>query len=163
MDNNQGISLNSEPFDPAAFETGVFVVPEAGWYRFGDGSPVKLTDDEVRAMGFEPPGSPTADQADERNHYVIAVGPDGTPDAEGAPVGPFTSHEAWQLAHPEPDPLSGWCDVVVQVVESPGRDDSDWITPEEAASQYGLSASTWRRLARTGKIRAIKVPRAARP
>lgn len=61
---DQQVTFDTKPFDLGDGTQGEwFVVPEAGYYVIGGGKAVKLTDDEVRAMGFEPPGQLAAEPA----------------------------------------------------------------------------------------------------
>ncbi len=53
--------------------------------------------------------------AEARCFWVIAVSPDGRADPESGPDGPFTLDEAVRRARPEPDPLSGWRELILAV------------------------------------------------
>lgn len=48
-----------------------------------------------------------------KSFYVIQVSPEGRPDPECGPAGPFTLDEARGRLR-EPDPLSGWQELLVQ-------------------------------------------------
>ena len=45
--------------------------------------------------------------------YVIRVSPEGRADPECGAAGPFPASEAIRRAHREPDPSSGWRDLIV--------------------------------------------------
>jgi hypothetical protein len=68
-------------------------------------------------------------------YYVIRVSPEGRPGLETGPMGPYDAAEAARRAHREPDPLSGWRDLIVT---GPGE-----IVTEHAQLMSGGGYDVW--------------------